>query len=151
APFSAAQGILWSANGDNAGDQFGYDLTTVADVNGDGVRDVAVAAATKGSGGILVGTTRFLDGASGAKLYDRVGTIPYPAFGVSDLHDVDGDGVEDFLSRSGSAVLVWSGRTLKALFRVADVGYPSLETGDVDLDGVRDFALGPWNSLDVRV
>jgi hypothetical protein len=31
APFTAAQGILWSAGGDDAGDQFGYDMTTVAD------------------------------------------------------------------------------------------------------------------------
>lgn len=151
-PFAAAQSILWSASGDRHGDELGYDLTTVADVTGDGILDVAAAAKVKDSTGKIIGTIRLLDGASGAKLFDYVGTSSQPVYDVSDMHDVDGDGVEDFLSTStGTRSEVWSGRTLKMLYKVADNGDPSLEVGDVDHDGIRDFALGPWLSPNVRV
>jgi hypothetical protein len=147
-----AQGLLWSASGDKPGDTFGYETTITADVSGDGVPDLAVAAGTRDSSGNFVGTIRFLDGTNGATLFDHVGTATLPVYSVVDLHDVDGDGVEDFLGRTGvSRVYVWSGRTQGVLSHVADNGDAWLDVGDVDQDGVDDFGLGPWFAANVRV
>lgn len=150
-PGARAQTTLWTATGDTAGDQFGYAMTMAGDMNGDGVDDVAVAARTLNSSGTTVGTIRLLDGTTGAKLFDFVGTKQFPVWGVVAMGDVDGDGIDDFLNGTGylnDQVEVWSGKTRNTMFRLNDysgTGYfiTELNVGDVDQDGVDDFALGP--------
>jgi len=126
-----AQDRLWTATGDKYGDELGWAVATVGDLDFDGFDDVVASESRFGPIG------RVFSGKTGAKVYDLV------ALGErtpSRLGDVDGDGRADFLldgfgpnyseARSGKNGSVL--RSFTAIFPVA--------VGDVNGDGVVDVA-----------
>lgn len=144
-----AQELVWQVDGTSS-EQIGAALATLADIDGDGVQEVIAGAPT----GNLV---RVLSGASGALLWEWDHTPPSQEFGIaiSDAGDVNGDGVADvivgakglFSSETGNAY-VYSGADGSNLYSLAgthvgdEFGAAVLGLGDVDGDGLGDFAIG---------
>ena len=90
--------VLYTFNGDDAGDQFGQSVSGAGDVNGDGFADLIVGAPHDGNNGYHSGSARVLSGSDGSVLYTFNG-YRGRLFGgsVSDAGDVNGDGLDDFI------------------------------------------------------
>ncbi|MCB0728213.1 MAG: FG-GAP repeat protein [Ignavibacteriae bacterium] len=89
-------------NGEAAGDQFGYSVSSAGDVNGDGFSDVIIGAILNDAGGSNAGRAYVYFGGSamnnvsdvimtGAAANDRFG------FSVSSAGDMNGDGLSDVI------------------------------------------------------
>jgi len=160
--FSGVDGsILYTFNGDSAGDWFGFSVSSAGDVNNDGYADVIVGARGDDNNGSLSGSVRVLSGANGAVLYTFNGDSAGDEFGwsVSGAGDVNNDGYDDVIvgapyddnngSNSGSA-RVLSGRNGSILYTfngdsANDVfGYSVSSAGDVNNDGYDDVIVGAF-------
>ena len=151
-----------SANApNNAGGGFGWSITGLSDLDGDGVRDIGVGAPYEGVGGTHVrdGSVSFFSGATGA----RFGTYfeeerqanRYLGWRVKEVGDLDGDGVTEigtsapnqfnaFQDRGGIFTDPYSG----ALFITsgADIGQASAEDVAVVYPTLPDFPTQfRWN------
>ncbi|MEO1700093.1 MAG: integrin alpha [Planctomycetota bacterium] len=154
--FSGASGAaLWTADGETAGDSFGWVVSRAGDVNGDGVGDVAVCApGFDAPSANDVGRAYVLSGVDGAQLRTFTGTTPISFFGAScgAAGDTNGDGVEDLVvctlrggaNGRGEATL-FSGADGSELWRVSAPNgstqygnYFSGLAGDTNADGVGD-------------
>lgn len=141
------------------GDRFGHAVAAAGDVDADGVQDWIVGAPDADVPVKSAGMARVISGASGATLFDLVGSAFLDRLGtaVAGAGDVDGDGRDDLwigapladagAMNGGEAILV-SGASGAALwsaagFGVADqVGYWLAGVGDADGDGLPDVAVG---------
>jgi hypothetical protein len=160
--FSGATGaILYTFNGDSAGDEFGFSVSGAGDVDGDGFDDFVVGAWLDDNNGPDSGSARVFSGATGAVLYTFNGDSAVDQFGVSvsGAGDVDGDGFDDLIvgarfddnngGDSGSA-RVFSGATGAILYTFNgdsagdEFGYSVSGAGDVDGDGVDDLIVGAF-------
>lgn len=154
---SSADGrLLRRFDGSQADDAFGASVADVGDVDGDGTTDFGVGAPQPSLFGFSAGYAVVLSGASGAVLHRFVGLTARDEFGraICGLGDVDNDGRADILigvarstSQNSSRVTAYSGRTGGALFSIVDsvgsgFGSSLAPLGDVNGDGVRDFAVG---------
>lgn len=159
--FSGLDGsLLWSRPGDAAGDNLGFSLATVPDVDGDGLSEVLVGAWVADDPGKLnSGEAQLLKGSDGAPLQIWTGESAFDFFGnsVAGLDDVDGDGFGDVLigavgndangSGAGSAY-VYSGASGLLLFTLRGdapgdgFGTTVADAGDVDGDGASDLLVG---------
>lgn len=139
--------------------QFGWYLVTIADLDGDGHRDLAVGAPFVGVGGAV-----YLVSSTGKVLHDIRGTRPHSHYGemLTALDDINGDSVADLaigVPGGGGAdagigmgeVVLISGKTGAVLRRLNQRGPGELygrslaTLDDLDGDGARDFAIGaPW-------
>ncbi len=155
--YSGATGLLIRSHaGLNAGDQLGFSVVGVGDLNGDGHGEVLTGNPGVGNGG---GATVF-SGIDGSVLYTLTAASPNDQFGtdVASVEDVNFDNVPDFAvgaprdgqgtnGESGS-VTVYSGATGMALFtkygddHTDEFGARLRGAGDVNQDGRGDLIVG---------
>ncbi len=141
--FSGADGsILYTFNGNSAGDRFGTSVSGAGDVNGDGFDDLIVGAHLDDNTGDASGSVRILSGATGVILYTFNGNSANDQFGasVSGAGDLNNDGFADFIvgadlddnngSNSGSAFVFRSNPFPPP---------PPICPGDSNNDGIVDF------------
>ena len=139
--------------------QFGWAVSELTDIDGDGAMEAIVAApSTPGGGRVVV-----YSGATGDVLMDLAPDGPSEGFGwsVADAGDVDGDGVHDVVvgapGRGGGAgaVYVFSGaagtrgdliRRVDSLNEVEGFGSAVSWLGDTDGDGFGDIVVGASSS-----
>ncbi len=155
--FSGATGSpIASLGGSAPGQYLGASVAALGDVTGDGMPEVAALRSTFNYVGYEVSV---LSLPSLTTIYSvTAGSIG--AFGIAEvdrLGDSDGDGLGDFLVRWASpqgfeAVTAISGSTGAAIGQVAQgyaggVLYLSGGLGDVNGDGLGDFATTPWTQL----
>lgn len=159
--FSGANGsVLWIANEPpQALASFGSSLTSVADHNGDGKRDLIVGAyfddIDPGPTDTLVGRAYLSSGATGAEIRHHDNPLGAAGknfgFGSSPLGDQTGDGVEDYaISDPGAArVHLFNGATGSLVGTIAtpgsstdDFGMDLATSEDRDGDGKRDLWVG---------
>lgn len=154
APFARAQIQTYAVEGDS-GFRPGEVLGWVGDVDGDGRPDWATGQPTYSAGGLLnAGAVRVHSGATGTLLAQVEGAAANDRLGsqIAELGDVDGDGAPEFLVTSGptspgTRVLAISPATwtpvLTVVLATDESTVLSLSgVGDVDADGVADFAAG---------
>jgi hypothetical protein len=142
-------------------DNFGYSLSNVGDVDGDGRDDVAVAAISgDGESVSLAGSvTVFRGGSRGEKLAKIAGELPMAKFGYAlAAGDFDGDGKRDLAVGApfhtqdparyqAGAVYVFLGPdftrrvALYATSATQGLGW-SIAAGDLDKDGRADLFVG---------
>jgi hypothetical protein len=152
------QHVIGKFTGELKDDEFGESVAILGDVDGDGVSDFAVGSwhpVPSEEGGVYVysGVGRTLiRRIDGAQAYEKLG------FSLAALNDVDGDGVPDLAIGApwwfepggwdGGRVCVYSGATGSLVwYQPAQgsqcmLGYSIAPVGDLDGDGVDDFAAG---------
>lgn len=168
-PIATPIGILF---GSQNPEEFGYSITSIADQNSDGARDILVGAPTFdpfADSGILLGRVAAFSGVAPnyPLLFEAQGSTDGGRFGsaVASFDDANGDGKEDFLvgspfadtqtggSASGSVSLLgWVTTTPVPTIdticvlsgEAPDDGFGTAvkEIGDFDGDDLVDFAVG---------
>jgi hypothetical protein len=154
--------VIYQFTGDGIGDQLGYSVDGVGDVNADGTPDMIVGAWMADSGGSNSGMARVFSGLDGSLLYQVDGPFAGDVLGasVAGTGDVDGDGRPDFIAgASGSdgngsysgAAHVYSGASGALLYSFDgnsagdQFGNCVGGAGDVNGDGYNDLIVGAIN------
>ncbi len=150
--------LLHALGGDSASDEFGFAVSGLGDVNGDGCADFIVGAHLDDDGGSSSGKVRVFSGLDGSVLHDIDGdTGDELGYSVGRAGDIDGDGFADFVvglpfddenaNACGSA-RVYSGMTGSLLFQIDGLlsfdvlGVSVSGAGDVNGDGFADVIAG---------
>lgn len=149
--------ILMTLQGDLGGDRFGASVAAAGDVDGDGVRDIAVGAPMAQGGR---GRAYAFSGATGQVIYGWTGTADNQRLGTSVAHggDANGDGRADILAGAiplvegpagAGAAFLFDGRTGALMTTVSGIlagdRFGATIVGGVDFDqrGTRtEFVVG---------
>jgi hypothetical protein len=162
---SASAQTLWKEKkGTLQGETFGSAVVVLDDLDGDGVRDLAVSAPSYQTAAIGDGRMYVLSGATLGQIWVSTGTVSKGDHGyaIANAGDVDGDGLSDVLvgapdlvsggghgpvgtagraqlrsGANGGLLLEIDGMVAGDMFGVSVAGL-----SDVDGDGVLDFAVG---------
>lgn len=146
--------VLHTFEGDRDGGLFGWAVSGVADVDGDGIGEALTSAPFNTAGGANAGRAYLYSGATGASLFTWTGTAnDYLGYAIADAGDVDGDGSSDVIvgaprpaaeglayvysGASGDEIAVLTGEASGDGFGSAVAG-----VGDVDGDGLADVLVG---------
>lgn len=148
--------VLASIDGDVADANFGAQLFSMGDMDGDGVVDLAIGAPAEDAGSIpRAGVIRFVSGASRTEIARLSGSGKDERFRITAVvGDVDGDGMRDFVAAPTLGYpddpfepdWIHSGRTLRRLY--AEQSEFLLDSvaiaggADFDGDGIEDIVSG---------
>ena len=149
-------GVLYSFDGDNAFDFFGWSVSGAGDVNGDGFADLIVGAFGDDNNGTGSGNARVLSGSDGSVLHSFDGDSGQLGHSVSCAGDVNGDGKADLIvgspnasnnARNSGSARVLSGSDGSVLYNFSGglrskFGTSVGGAGDVNGDGLDDFIVG---------
>ncbi len=157
--FSGRDGsVLYSIDGDAAGDECGYAVGSAGDIDRDGFADFIVGLHLADAPRHDTGIARVVSGRDGHVIYDLRGDMENDHFGafVGEVGDVNADGWPDFIItapwadigflKSGSAY-VFSGRDGTRLYLLwgdgngHEFGTAFAKCGDVDGDGYADLFI----------
>ena len=135
-----------------AGIQFGWALSELSDINGDGVTDLIVSddPSTTGRPGVVY----VFSGADGALLQEHnEGPGGRLGYAIADAGDVNADGTHDIIAgRPGTGtVYVYSGATGATIMTISrpsseHLGVAVASAGDVNGDGHADLLVGAQNA-----
>ncbi|MBI2060969.1 MAG: FG-GAP repeat protein [Nitrospirae bacterium] len=150
--YSGADGTLLRApcNMAYSETEFGYSVSAIGDVDGDGTGDYAIGAPRDLSDGPSpnrTGVVWVFSGAEGNLLYHKTGTNDLERFGhvVSGGFDLKGDGSPDLVvasSQWGNVTLhALSGRDGSVLWQKTDVALPISISRDLNGDGFADILI----------
>lgn len=151
-------------SGLNTNDEFGYNVSTAGDVNGDGYSDVIIGAigvsAGKGAAYLYLGAGSGLSSTISATL-NGVSTGDQFGISVTCAGDINGDGFSDVLvgaevvSTSTGAAYLFQGSTtglsaspsitLSGLTISCSFGFSLASSGDINGDGYSDIVVGAPN------
>ena len=144
--------ILYTFNGDSAGDTFGICVSGAGDVNRDAFADVVVGANGDDNNGANSGSCRVFSGLTGKVLFTFDGDAAGHALGwtVSGAGDVNKDGYADVIAGKGAISFsndlgysrVISGKDGKSLYKF--MGYQVSGGEDINRDGYADVITGTW-------
>jgi len=97
---AVGQSLVYERSGDNPGDNLGWTVASIEDLDGDGVRDLLVGAPRTDFGGSTAGSVYALSGSDGSELYRVDGSSIGELFGhaIAPLPDLDGDGIADWVA-----------------------------------------------------
>jgi len=154
----AAHFQITTIPGITAGDNFGYGINGEGDLNGDGISDLLVGTAGSGKAYIYFGTTPTFAPDAPSVTFSAASTNF--GIGVSQIGDIDGDGLPDIAIADPSTavtVYVFKGRTAwpsaltetqadyvisgDATYAGSQLGAAIARLGDFDGDGINDFAI----------
>ncbi|MCB1614690.1 MAG: FG-GAP repeat protein, partial [Pseudomonadales bacterium] len=160
--FSGENGAeLYAFYGDSGGDRFGWAVSSVGDVNGDGYDELIAGAQYDDNTGINTGSARVLSGFDGSVIYTFDGDAGSRYFGnsVGDAGDVNGDGYVDLivgnydvstLGNYQGGARVFSGKDGSVLYDLYGdsagdyFGWSVNGAGDVNGDGYDDLIVGAY-------
>jgi hypothetical protein len=148
--------VLFQWTGASQGSLFGHSIAHPGDLNADGTNDVVIGAEAEDGAFVDQGRVRVMSGATGATLFQVLGTATqsYLGHAVAGIGDYDSDGSADIaVGAHGTAgwrgavhvVSGASGGTLATFVGDApgDVFGTSVSSAaDVDLDGIPDVLVG---------
>jgi hypothetical protein len=158
--YSGTTGQLIVLNDGGAdGARFGWAVSGVGDLDGDGRADLLAGAPGDSVGSVPLGSARVFSGKTGLPMFTLQAESPGAEFGaaVAGLGDSNGDGVPDFAigaykedhgGQDSGSVYAISGKDGSLLWRadgaaVGDwLGFAVAGPGDVDGDGFADVLAG---------
>jgi hypothetical protein len=156
------ENIIHSWTGDQAGEAFGWAVSGLTDIDGDGTTDAIIGAPFHTVDGQINGHTDVRSGGSGDVLF-RFDGAPgdHHGYAMADAGDVDGDGTHDIIAgapggRTGCTgaetltgnAYVYSGATGSLLLTLTGeavgdhFGSAVASAGDVTGDGLADLLVG---------
>ncbi len=158
--YSGADGcLLWTIDGESASDQFGTAVAGGLDADRDGFADLLISSPKKNSTFKAAGRIYVFSGRSATLLRTIDGSNIQDELGrsLAVLDDVNADGIADFVTAGlqhptvvylTGHVTVYCGGTGAVLYDLVGEHYNNVfgesvaDAGDVDADGVGDFAVG---------
>jgi len=165
--YSGATYGLIQQDAGSVGENLGFPVEFLDDLNGDAIAEYAAGATHDGiiNAPDEVGEVYVYSGASGGIVHHLSNGAPGDRFGYSfaSIGDITQDGVSDFCVGAPSAstlgfflngaVYLYSGlsgqviRKDEGIGDVASYGFALAATGDVDLDGTPDYVTTSWDVI----